>query len=299
MIDCNLQHIKEKTLKSLKDTGLGNILFQIATTIGLAKKSNQDWCVNDIKEVLKILTDQGGLHSLTIYKNIPIKKCRDPVYLKETINIYDNKFIDNVLYYVGRKRDVVINGYFQSYKYFEEQKKMLLGLFSPGRDVLDFIKKEFPGLFELGIETISLHIRNNWSREFRYKEDYYIEAINYVKKVKGNKNYVIFVFGDDMENIKKSYFCGLREKIIWVENFPDYIDLWCASLCKNNILSHSTLSWWSAYLNSNVGKVVVYPSDWIRHIYRGRCMQDKYFCEKFEDSHYPKDWVKLSTPVFF
>jgi hypothetical protein len=74
----------------------------------------------------------------------------------------------------------------------------------------------------------------------------------------------------------------------------DYVDMWMISMCEHNIICHSTLGWWGAYLNKNKHKIVIYPSDFIDKI----CIQFmKNPMDKgvLKENIFPPEWIELQS----
>ena len=84
---------------------------------------------------------------------------------------------------------------------------------------------------------------------------YYHKAIDIIKPEN------LLIFSDDINWCKES-FKDYKNKIFYIDDNPDYIELWLMSMCKNNILANSTFSWWGAWLNNNNEKIVVAPTKW-------------------------------------
>jgi hypothetical protein len=85
--------------------------------------------------------------------------------------------------------------------------------------------------------------------------DYFIKAFEVFAKEK-----VFLVFSDDIELCKKKIPSFIKEKdLIFVSSNDHLLEFYLMSMCKYNIISNSTFSWWSAYLNKNPNKKVVSP----------------------------------------
>ena len=81
----------------------------------------------------------------------------------------------------------------------------------------------------------------------------------YERAMKNFEGYSPVIFSDDIEWCKNNLNFN---NMVLVEGNSDVEDLWLMSLCKNNIIVNSSFSWWGAYLNKNVDKVVIAPSKW-------------------------------------
>lgn len=73
----------------------------------------------------------------------------------------------------------------------------------------------------------------------------------------------MIVFSDEIENAKNILY-PLKKKATFIEGNREYEDLYLMSQCHDFICSISTLSWWSAWLNTHEDKAIVAPVEWIR-----------------------------------
>lgn len=253
--------------------GLGNMMFQLASTIGIIKEKNHNLICD--------FTHTGTLHTHpNLYKDTIFKK------IKQSTNQHINQFkkvsIDNWRYrdVILPKQDIKLWGYFQSYKYFDKIKKEIVELFSPNQQDIKYIQEKY----KTGKDVVSLHVRRgNYLDLSDYHHnlqlEYYLNAINYFP----SKTFLIC--SDDIEWCKKNF---KGKKFQFIESEKDYIDLYAMSLCEHNIISNSTFSWWSAYLNKNPNKTVIYPDKW----FGPKSPQEYKTIDLF-----PDEWVCLSEDL--
>ena len=64
----------------------------------------------------------------------------------------------------------------------------------------------------------------------------------------------------------------------------DYEQVLLMSLCQHNIIANSSFSWWGAYFNQNMSKIVTYPSKWFGPAQGNKKMDDMY----------PIGWEKIN-----
>ena len=259
MITCNLMG------------GLGNQLFQIFTTI-----SYSIICKNAFK-FLNIEILGGGATTIrnTYWKTFfhKLKPFLIPKFphfevIREKDFTYNNLPLTEII-----NNDVMIHGYFQSYKYFEENYSLickLIGLEDMKTNVLNNISIS-KDILE---KSISIHFRLGDYKKFKdfhpiTSYQYYERSLLYVQKKFLNETFTIIYFCEEedinevLESIKKlsdkfSNYNFIRGD----NNLLDWEQLLLMSCCKHNIIANSSFSWWAAYFNSNVDKIVCYPSLW-------------------------------------
>lgn len=228
--------------------GLGNQMFQIAAAVSLAIENNDEAIFNFEACLTPSQGNPSSKYSNNIFKKI--KNSNDIV----THNTYlePNHAYKKITY----QNDLLINGYFQSEKYFEQNKEKIVDLFFIDDEDVSFLKEKYKNIdFN---NTVSVHVRRGDYLQCpnllpTCEKEYYENAM----KNFPNKNF-LFV-SHDLDWINKNF---KGDNIFYCQNDNEILDFTVQTICCDNIIANSTFSWWAAYLNKNKNKKVIAPSRW-------------------------------------
>jgi len=160
--------------------------------------------------------------------------------------------------------DRYLIGYFNSYKYFDAIRDILIKEYTPKSDISAPAGKIIKQIEDTN--SVSLHIRRgdyisdpevHKCIEGIITDDYYRNAVAFVSQRVDRPHF--YIFSDDMSWVMENL--RIPASVTYVDINPPqrgFEDLWIMSKCKHNITAGgSTFSWWAAYLNSNPDKIVV------------------------------------------
>ena len=254
---------------------LGNQLFQYAVgkAVALHHKSplKLDLTIFKTYELHKYLLDQFAIQAdlateneiseLKGGNNLLISALRKARLVKRKSYFKEKRssYFDAGVF---KNDDVYFDGYWQNELYFSGIRELLLrelasisSMSDVGCAYLECIEKS---------NSVSLHVRRgnylNLKNVNVLDVDYYMKAVDYLKKVIEKPTF--FIFSDDLEWCKNSL--GFLDNCIFVDRTKTEIDdLKLMSFCQHNIIANSSFSWWGAWLNQNPRKTVIAPKDWM------------------------------------
>lgn len=222
--------------------GIGNRLFQMAAAIGHALDHDTTYCF-----------PHADMGSVDLFKII-----RVPVRISEQIAYYYNDQLHGYRK-IPFHRDMCLNGYFQSERYFENHKDAI------------YDRLKLPDQLSSIHNTVSVHVRRGDYLSHPdlfcdlWHTDFYKKAIRHFVAM-GYKDFVFF--SDDIVWCEKKftaeYFGADR---FYYSSYTDPVKdlIWMAE-CRHHIIANSTFSWWGAwigemYKNAIVCEVVA-PENW-------------------------------------
>lgn len=164
-------------------------------------------------------------------------------------------------------RDCYLVGYWQSEKYFRDKASVIRADFT-FKTSLTNRNAELAEQIE-HVNAVSLHVRrgdyaNNQKTNATHglcSLDYYRGAVRYVSNRLEQPYF--FIFSDDMAWVKENLKMDVHH--LFVEHnhgLESYNDMRLMSLCRHHIIANSSFSWWGAWLNPSLEKIVVAPKKW-------------------------------------
>ena len=208
------------------------------------------------------------------FYELPFEKDFEKKYIKYLEKNYRIKSLDSmrVFFLMGEYVESIFNvhestyilGCPQSEKYFNDIKCEIKEIFSFPKfknikniTIADEINRT---------NSVAIHIRrgdylDDPALGGLIKKEYYIAAIEYIRKKITNPKF--YIFSNDIEWCKKNLKLENVCFIDWNKGKESYRDMQLMSLCKHNIIPNSTFSWWGAWLNKNPNKIVIAPKVWI------------------------------------
>jgi hypothetical protein len=251
--------------------GLGNQLFQIFTTISYAVKTKEKMVFLNSESIGKGITKIRNTYwTNLLYKLKPFLSTDFPNYVIIRENGFTFKDIISEINNKKNNNNICLYGYFQSYKYFQNNNELICRLLN--------IEKQK----ETVSKTITdFHLQNTVSMHFRIGDykflpnvysiltyEYYEKALEYIQ----NQNFIFlhilfFCEDEDLEDvniiIEQLKLKFPNNSFSRVQNtLKDWGQMLLMSCCNYNIIANSSFSWWGAYLNSISDKIVCYPENW-------------------------------------
>lgn len=253
--------------------GLGNQMFQIAACIAYAQKHGLEY---------HIPVKTQNSHSTTPY----FTNLQNPGWDESLPTIYyqePNFHYDEIPVLGGKLENIILKGYFQSYKYFEGIKL--------GRIFYNSLTGNKPHLPMHKIGSVAIHVRKGDYELYPTKHpvvsvDYISGAINYIKNELRIED--ISFFSDNPEWCGQ--FAHMRNLSCNVVFEYDPVKAFLKLMSHNHfVLSNSTFGYWAAVMNHWLFKgmsnksLVICPEKWFGPDYAH--LDTKDMC--------PPEWIKM------
>lgn len=214
---------------------LGNQLFQIASTMGIAKKNG-------------MIAGFPRWKYARYFAPVPeLGKPQKPTLLKE-------RYYHHHDWQIPSRGDYEIQGYLQSEKYWE------------GEDCPVKLRKGFIRMVRekhaqiLLKPAIGIHIRRgDYVGNANYKQlnmGYFLSAL--IEHFPDWESYNLVIFSDDMDYCRVHLSC--LNNVFYTDRLNDIESLGLMSQMHGVIMSNSSFSWWGSYFAEQNGAKIVRPS---------------------------------------
>lgn len=181
----------------------------------------------------------------------------------------------------------VLDGYFQSEKYFKDYESNIKERFKFDQSRLNNKSTELIDNFPKN--ALAIHVRRG---DYVDKPEinkvhgtcsveYYQQGVDHLKN-QGVEQ--ILIFSDDPNWVKQNLTFDFRTTYVdWNKGKDSWQDMFLLSKCRFFVIANSSFSWWGAWLAVNNDKVVVAPKRWFLDENKERQTKDLI----------PASWIKM------
>lgn len=214
---------------------LGNQLFQIAATIGLAEAHGYSW---DFFQTIdncaagRLFQLQGGLN-----KHTPV------LDYKEQNQVYYNV----VLPKIQKSAVISLNGYFQDYRHFERSLRAISRYLQLPTELVQRVQGKVPEVDSQS--SVALHVRRGDYLKLNalynvLDANYYLRALSLIDE----RIDTVIIVSDDISWCKKNIASKIPYKTVFSPFKDELSDFVLLHLSKRTVISNSSFSWWAAFL---------------------------------------------------
>lgn len=198
---------------------------------------------------------------LMAYFGLPVRRSSSDNYREPHFH-FDEAF-------AGLGSDAKLFGYFQSERYFGTVGNRLRSYFVP-RDPLGAAAQTTADCIARSDLPVSLHIRRGDYMQSStvavhglLDEAYYRKGLALLEDRLGRAP-DLFVFSDDRNAAAQVLDFVPPARLTYVDGDPDkpWEDMALIARCRHHVIANSSFSWWGAWLNPALDKIVIAPRAW-------------------------------------
>jgi len=265
--------------------GLGNQMFQYAFGRRLALERNVSlkldlsWFESQQKREFQLdqYQIQAGyatpqetyklghiFHYPLLRKAFSLYQLQLPYWKRRRIREENFRITD--LKYTQVPKHCVLEGYFQSEKYFSPICQLIKEELTPKAKYPESIQKQVGSLLADRL-SVSIHVRRG---DYLFAEsgfqvcelDYYLDAITHLHQRLGRLN--LYIFSDDPDWVKTNLVSLKIEPINVriINTGSDVLDIYYMSSCRHHIISNSSFGWWGSWLGEKADSLIIFPQKW-------------------------------------
>jgi len=263
----------------------GNQLFRIATMIGYAKEHNLEYYIPEQWKYRIYLENDYQYKDVNSIVNNIREIYNEPGFHYDPILTINNGIVE-------------MRGYYQSDKYFKNADADVRSFLTFNPSIVDTVRKTH---FSQSKTRLCIHVRHgdlfDRARNGGHKGNehyhpvmslqFYKNAIEFILSRVSIDEFMIFTDHPETKDFILNEFDEYGINIVYMDFNEEFIyDFVAQSLCDHAIIPNSTFSWWSAFLNENIDKIICCPnpSDWLGPGYN----------HFIKDDLLPDTWYKIN-----